>query len=152
MAKQKKLEKAAEKALKKAEQAVADAITAVDRLNKKKAKKRAHALRAQVAELSGGGKGSSKSSSKSSGGAIDSPTDGAGSGADALDLTPPLPSVRDDQVDARAEFAGSAATSAPHDPELDHLTVQALRDAARARGLRNVSKLSKGQLIKRLSE
>jgi hypothetical protein len=146
VAKQKKLEKAAEKALKRAEEAVADAIDAVDRLNKKKAKKRAHALRDQVAKL--GGKGSGKNGGKGS-----SSGSTPESGADApLDLTPPLPSVRDDQVDTAAEFAGSVATSAPHDPELDHLTVQALRDAARARGLRNVSQLSKGQLIERLSE
>ena len=32
------------------------------------------------------------------------------------------------------------------------MTVQALRDAARARGIRNVSRLSKGQLIERLSD
>lgn len=141
MAQQKKLEKAAEKALKRAEKAVAEAIDAVERLNKKKAKKRAHALREQVAKLGGGSAGTH----------ADASTPEAGTDA-PLDLTPPLPSVRDDQVDAAAEFAGSAATSAPHDPELDHLTVQALRDAARARGLRNVSKLSKGQLIERLSE
>jgi hypothetical protein len=60
--------------------------------------------------------------------------------------------VHDETVEATAEFAGSAATSAPHDPELDQLTVQALRDVASARGLRNVSRLTKGQLIERLSE
>ncbi|WP_285113709.1 hypothetical protein [Leifsonia sp. fls2-241-R2A-40a] len=139
MAKQKKLEKAAEKALKRAEDAVADAITAVKRLDKKKAKKRAHALRKQVARL-----GSDKPAAPEGKADADPAT--------VPDLTPPLPSVRDDQVDTAAEFAGSAATTAPHDPELDQLTVQALRDAARARGLRNVSKLSKGQLIERLSE
>jgi hypothetical protein len=69
-----------------------------------------------------------------------------------IDLTPPLPSVRDDTVESRVEYAGSVTTSVAHDPELDQLTVQALRDVARARGLVNVSRLTKGQLIERLSE
>jgi flagellar basal body rod protein FlgC len=59
----------------------------------------------------------------------------------------PLPNV----TDATAEFVGSTATSAGHDPDLDHLTVQALRDVARTRGMRNVSHLTKAQLIERLS-
>jgi len=138
MAKQKKLEKAARKALARAEAAVAEARAATERLDAKKAakaKKRAKALQKELSAL------------------IGRPTiPDAGRPADPVDLTPPLPSVHDDQVEVTAEFAGSAATSAPHDPELDGLTVQALRDVARARGLRNVSKLTKGQLIERLSE
>jgi len=141
MAKQKKLEKAAEKALKRAEKAVDRALDAVERLDKKKAKKRAKALQKELADAVG--------RNATAGGADDAGTDDA---ASEVDLTPPLPSVRDEGVEETVEFAGSVTTSAPHDPELDGLTVQALRDVARARGLRNVSKLSKGQLIERLSE
>ncbi|MGH1548019.1 Rho termination factor N-terminal domain-containing protein [Leifsonia poae] len=135
MAKQKMLEKAAEKALKRAEKAVDQALEAVERLDKKKAKKRAKAMQKELADAVG----------RSTTG-----TDDAASSV--VDLTPPLPSVRDQGVEETVEFAGSVTTSAPHDPELDGLTVQALRDVARTRGLRNVSKLSKGQLIERLSE
>ncbi|MEV8214671.1 hypothetical protein [Leifsonia sp. NPDC077715] len=138
MAKQKKLEKAAEKALKRAEKAVDQALEAVERLDKKKAKKRAKALQKELADAVG------RNTT-----ADDDRTDDASQQAD---LTPPLPSVRDEGVEETVEFAGSVTTSAPHDPELDGLTVQALRDVARTRGLRNVSKLSKGQLIERLSE
>jgi hypothetical protein len=60
----------------------------------------------------------------------------------------PLPNV----TDATAEFVGSTATSAGHDRDLDHPTVQALRDVARTRGMRNVSHLTKAQLIERLSD
>jgi hypothetical protein len=134
MAKQKKLEKAAAKALDRAEDAVAEAIAAADRLDKKKAKKRARRLEKELAGL------------------IDRDLPAADEGsASPVDLTPPLPSVHDDGAEEATEFAGSAATSAPHDPALDGLTLQALRDVARARGLRNVSKLTKGQLIERLS-
>jgi hypothetical protein len=137
MAKQKKLEKAAKKAFERAEAAVADARRAAEKLDTKKAKKRARALEKELATLAGGSK-----------------ADHSDSAADAadLDLTPPLPSVRDETVEATVEFAGSVTTSVTHDPELDQLTVQALRDAARARGLLNVSRLTKGQLIERLSE
>lgn len=137
MAKQKKLEKAAKKAFERAEAAVADARRAAEKLDTKKAKKRARALEKELATLAGGSGGDR--------------TDGAADAAD-LDLTPPLPSVRDETVEATVEFAGSVTTSVTHDPELDQLTVQALRDAARARGLLNVSRLTKGQLIERLSE
>ncbi|SDH22344.1 hypothetical protein SAMN04515691_2683 [Leifsonia sp. 98AMF] len=137
MAKQKKLEKAAKKAFERAEAAVADARRAAEKLDKKKAKKRVRALEKELATLAGGSKAEH--------------TDSAADTAD-LDLTPPLPSVRDETVEATVEFAGSVTTSVTHDPELDQLTVQALRDAARARGLLNVSRLTKGQLIERLSE
>ena len=141
MAKQKKLEKAAEKALKRAEKAVDEALDAVERLDQKKAKKRAKALKKELADAVG--------RSTTAGASHDAGSDDAATG---VDLTPPLPSVRDEGVEDTVEFAGSVTTSAPHDPELDGLTVQALRDVARTRGLRNVSKLSKGQLIERLSE
>ena len=137
MAKQKKLEKAAKKAFERAEAAVADARRAAEKLDKKKAKKRVRALEKELATLAGGSSADR--------------TDRAADTAD-LDLTPPLPSVRDETVEATVEFAGSVTTSVTHDPELDQLTVQALRDAARARGLLNVSRLTKGQLIERLSE
>ena len=136
MAKRKKLEKAADKAFARAEEAVEAARKAAAKLDSKKAEKRARKLERELALL------------------VDRDTrqtaDTGASDSAALDLTPPLPSVHDDSVEAAAEFAGSAATSAPHDPELDGLTLQALRDVARARGLRNVSKLTKGQLIERL--
>jgi hypothetical protein len=141
MAKQKKLEKAAAKAFDRAEEAVAEARKAAERLDRKKAKKakkRAKKLEKELAALLGGG------------------TTAAGTGADvpveALDLTPPLPSVRDEGVEEREEFAGSVTTSIPHDPELDQLSVRALQDVARSRGLLNVSRLTKSQLIERLSE
>jgi hypothetical protein len=135
MAKQKKLEKAAEKALARAEEAVAEARKAAEKLDSKKAAKRARALEKELSELIGG-----------------EPASATGTGAPPVDLTPPLPSVRDEGVQDTVEFAGSVTTPAPHDPELDQLTVQALRDVARARGLRNVSQLTRGQLIERLSE
>lgn len=138
MAKRKNLEKAAKKALDRAEEAVAAARKAVGRLDAKDAKKagkRAKALEKELADLVGR-----------------EPAQVPAADPADLDLTPPLPSVRDDGVEATVEFAGSVTTSAPHDPELDQLTVQALRDVARTRGLRNVSRLTKGQLIERLSE
>jgi hypothetical protein len=148
MAKQKKLEKAAAQALEAAEEAVAKAKKAAEKLDAKKAKKRARELEQQLADRAGRSVASGPADGSGS-------ADGSGDRRDASgngDLTPPLPSVRDDTVEETAEFAGSATTSAPHDPALDRLTVQALRDAARARGLRNVSHLTKGQLIERLSE
>ena len=140
MAKQKKLEKAAAKAFDRAEKAVAEARKAAERLDgkkAKKAKKRAKRLEKELAALLGRGTG---------------PGNDALAGAEALDLTPPLPSVRDEGVEEREEFAGSVTTSVPHDPELDQLTVRALQDVARSRGLLNVSRLTKSQLIERLSE
>ena len=136
MAKQKKLEKAAAKALDRAEKAVADARKAAEKLGNKKAKKRARELQKELADLVGGGNARA----------------GESTSAGSVDLTPPLPSVRDDDVESTVEFAGSVTTPVAHDPELDQLTVQALRDVARARGLLNVSRLTKGQLIERLSE
>jgi hypothetical protein len=154
MAKQKKLEKAAAQALEAAEEAVAKAKKAAEKLDAKKAKKRARELERQLADLAG--RSVASGSADDSGSADGSRSaDGSGDRGDVSaggDLTPPLPSVRDDTVEETAEYAGSATTSAPHDPALDRLTVQALRDAARARGLRNVSHLTKGQLIERLSE
>ncbi|MFF9563243.1 Rho termination factor N-terminal domain-containing protein [Leifsonia sp. NPDC014704] len=143
MAKQKKLEKAAKKAFERAEAAVADARRAAEKLDKKKAKKRARALEKELAALTGGVQDASAGTTSRDDGVTD---------AASLDLTPPLPSVRDETVEATVEFAGSVTTTVAHDPELDQLTVQALRDAARARGLLNVSRLTKGQLIERLSE
>lgn len=147
----KKLEKAAARALEAAEEAVAKAKKAAEKLdakNAKKAKKRARELEQQLADRAGHSIASGPADGSGS-------ADGSGDRRDAsvgADLTPPLPSVRDDTVEETAEYAGSATTSAPHDPALDRLTVQALRDAARARGLRNVTHLTKGQLIERLSE
>ncbi|MDR6969808.1 hypothetical protein [Leifsonia shinshuensis] len=141
MAKQKKLEKAAQKAFERAEEAVAEAREAAVKLDAKKAKKaKKHAkeLEKELAEVVG-------RSERSASAAEDG-------GAPPIDLTPPLPTVRDESVEKTVEYAGSVTTSAPHDPELDQLTVQALRDVARTRGLLNVSKLTKGQLIERLSE
>jgi hypothetical protein len=135
MAKQKKLEKAAEKAFARAEEAVADARKAAGKLDSKKAAKRARKLEKELAELVGR-----------------DTAEAAAPVAPSIDLTPPLPSVHDETVEDTVEFAGSVTTSAPHDPDLDQLTVQALRDVASARGLRNVSRLTKGQLIERLSE
>ncbi|MGO4536790.1 Rho termination factor N-terminal domain-containing protein [Leifsonia sp. 2MCAF36] len=143
MAKQKKLEKAAAKAFARAEDAVADARKAAEKLDKKRLKKRARELEKELAALVGGG----ATADATADAAADATRAAAG-----VDLTPPLPSVRDDQVEATVEYAGSVTTPKPHDPELDQLSVQALRDVARARGLRNVSRLTKGQLIERLSE
>ncbi|WP_090036499.1 MULTISPECIES: hypothetical protein [unclassified Leifsonia] len=154
MAKQKKLEKAAAQAMEAAEEAVAEAKKAAEKLDAKKAKKRARELEQQLADLAGrSGASGAAEGSGAAGGSGDA--EGSGDRRDAsegADLTPPLPSVRDDTVEDTAEYAGSATTSTPHDPALDRLTVQALRDAARARGLRNVTHLTKGQLIERLSE
>ena len=139
MGKRKKLEKAAKKAYKRAEKAIEEAVAAAATLDKD-ARKRANKLRERLAE-------------RMPGPAQDAPTEAtADAPAPGIDLTPPLPTVTDEDAGTAAEFAGSAATSAPHDPELDRMTVQALRDAARARGIRNVSRLSKGQLIERLSD
>ena len=150
MAKRKKLEKAAKKAYKRAEAAVDDAVKAAAKLDKD-AKKRAKALRDRLTAAAPSAKRPKSSSDdkradKKREKSMDAPA------AAHIELTPPLPHVTDDSVDDAAEFAGSAATSAPHDPALDHLTVQALRDVARSRGLRNVSRLTKGQLIERLSD
>ena len=141
MAKLKKLEKAASKALKRAEEAVAEAREAAEKLGKKKTKQRARELEEELATLVDG--------ATAHGGATEAGDD---QGATGVDLTPPLPSVRDESVESTVEFAGSVTTPVPHDAELDQLSVQALRDVARARGLLNVSRLTKGQLIERLSE
>ena len=139
MGKRKKLEKAAKKAYTRAEKAIEEAVAAAAALDKD-ARKRAKKLRDRLAERMPG-----PAQDASTGATADAPAAG-------IDLTPPLPTVTDEDADTAAEFAGSAATSAPHDPELDRMTVQALRDAARARGIRNVSRLTKGQLIERLSD
>ena len=141
MAKLKKLEKAASKALKRAEDAVAEAREAAEKLGKKKTKQRARELEKELAKLVDG--------ATAHGAATEA---GDGQGATGVDLTPPLPSVRDESVESTVEFAGSVTTPVPLDAELDQLSVQALRDVARARGLLNVSRLTKGQLIERLSE
>ena len=143
MGKRKKLEKAAKKAYTRAEKAIEEAVAAAAALDKD-ARKRAKKLRDRQAERMPG-PGSGSGSDASTGETADAPAAG-------IDLTPPLPTFTDEDADTAAEFAGSAATSAPHDPELDRMTVQALRDAARARGIRNVSRLTKGQLIERLSD
>lgn len=136
MGKRKKLEKAAKKAYKRARKAVDEAVRTAAAVDAH-ARKRAASLATRLAEVP-----------------TPLPTAAAGSGAalGAVDLTPPLPNVEDADADTAAEFAGAIATTAPHDPELDRLTLQALRDVASARGLRNISRLTKAQLIERLSE
>jgi hypothetical protein len=136
--KQDKLEKAAKKAYKRAAKAVDEAIEAADAVDRK-ARKKAEKLRARLAEETGRSSVAADRKEETE-------------SATALDLTPPLPNVEDPTAGTAAEFAGSAATTAPHDPALDRMTAQALRDVARARGLANVSRLSKAQLIERLSE
>jgi len=144
MAKQKKQDKR-EKAAKKAyKRAVDEAIEAAEAVGKK-ARKKAEKLRQRLAEETG------RRPADAGGAAQPADADDGGSGAD-IDLTPPLPSVEDPTADTAAEFAGSAATTAAHDPALDRLTAQALRDVARARGVQNVSRLTKAQLIDRLSD
>lgn len=135
MGKRKKLEKAAKKAYKRARKAVDEAVRAAAAVDDH-ARKRAASLATRLASVP-----------------VPLATRDAGGdrGAD-IDLTPPLPRVEDTDADTAAEFAGAVATTAPHDPELDRLTLQALRDVASARGLRNVSRLTKAQLIERLSE
>ncbi|MDN4615796.1 Rho termination factor N-terminal domain-containing protein [Leifsonia sp. F6_8S_P_1B] len=147
MAKQKKqdkLEKAAKKAYKRAVKAVDAAVEAAEAVDKK-ARKKAQKLRARLADAAGPRTTAGTRPAEQS--APDEPTS-----ASAIDLTPPLPNVEDPTADTAAEFAGSTATAEPHDPALDRMTAQALRDVARARGLANVSRLSKAQLIERLSE
>lgn len=145
MAKQKKqdkLEKAAKKAYKRAVKAVDEAVATAEAVDKK-ARKKAEKLRARLADETG---------TRSTTTARPAEQDAGDEPASAIDLTPPLPNVEDPTADTAAEFAGSAATTEPHDPALDRMTVQALRDVARARGLANVSRLSKAQLIERLSD
>ncbi|WP_158863054.1 Rho termination factor N-terminal domain-containing protein [Leifsonia sp. AG29] len=152
MAKRKKLEKKARKAYERAEEAIQEALKAAAKLDKK-TKKKAASLSDEWAKAggsSGPGKGPDDAHRRrddSDGGVATS--DGRTA---AIDLTPPLPSVTDENAETAAEFAGSVATTAPHDPALDSLTVQALRDVAKSRGYRNVSRLTKAQLIERLSD
>ena len=149
MAKRKKLEKKARKAYERAEEAIQKALKAAAKLDKK-TKKKAASLSdewAKAGRAPGGRAGGGGHSSDAGGGVATS--DGQ---AAALDLTPPLPTVTDENAETAAEFAGSVASTAPHDPTLDTLTVQALRDVATSRGYRNVSRLTKAQLIERLSD
>lgn len=168
MAKQKKLEKAAKKALDSAKAAIAEARRRAAKLDAK-TRKKADALKAELsdvetqveksekrAERTAAASSAAHASASGSAPTPDASESGTAPTADASavaadDLTPPLPSVVDDTADDATEFVGGAATTAPHDPALDRMTVQALRDAAKARGLRNVSRLTKAQLIERLS-
>jgi hypothetical protein len=168
MAKQKKLEKAAKNALDRAKAALADARKRVAKLDSK-TKKKAEALSEELTEVEATFAAAEDRAEATASAAAHASSDGSGadgsadtSGGESTaestasvtadDLTPPLPSVTDDDAAEATEFVGGASTTAPHDPALDRMTVQALRDAAKARGLRNVSRLNKAQLIERLSE
>ncbi|HEY8282452.1 MAG TPA: Rho termination factor N-terminal domain-containing protein [Leifsonia sp.] len=160
MAKQKKLEKAAKNALERAKAAIADARKLTAKLDAKNRKKKKHALDEELAQVERQVEESEKrvdgtttvsgSESASASGSEPAPETPAPAVA-AEDLTPPLPSVVEDENADQTEFVGGGATT-PHDPELDRMTVQALRDVAKARGLSNISRLNKAQLIERLSE
>jgi len=136
MGKQEKLEKAAAKAYDQAEEAVKQARKAAKKLDSKKSKKLVDALDEQLSKI--------KKPAATDAAPHAEPQEAGGHPEASL----PLPNV----TDTAAEFVGSATTSGTHDPALDQLTVQALRDVARTRGLRNVSRLTKPQLIERLSE
>lgn len=136
MAKQEKLEKAAAKAYDHAKEAVEQARKAAKKLDRKKSKKRVDELDEQLSKI--------QMPVGVNADAKREPPVGSGH----VDVAVPLPDV----TDASAEFVGSATTSTTHDPALDQLTVQALRDVARTRGMRNVSRLTKAQLIERLSD
>lgn len=159
MAKQKKLEKAAKNALERAKAAIADARKLAAKLDAKNRKKK-NALDEELAQVERQVEESEKrvdgtttaSGSESASASGSEPASEAPAPAvAAADLTPPLPSVVEDENADQAEFVGGGATT-PHDPELDRMTVQALRDVAKARGLSNISRLNKAQLIERLSE
>ena len=159
MAKQKKLEKAAKNALDRAKAAIADARKLAAKLDAKNRKK-TNALDEELTQVERQVEESEKRVDETT--AASGSESAAASGSEpasetpapavaAEDLTPPLPSVVDDESADQTEFVGGGATT-PHDPELDRMTVQALRDVAKARGLRNISRLNKAQLIDRLSE
>jgi hypothetical protein len=139
MAKQEKLEEAAAKAYDHAKKAVKKARKAAKKLDSDEPKKRVDDLEERLSKVR-----------------VPAAKDDASHAEVQHEPEPnplpegslPLPNV----TDATAEFVGSTATSAGHDPDLDHLTVQALRDVARTRGMRNVSRLTKAQLIERLSD
>ena len=136
MGKQEKLEKAAAKAYEHAKEAVKEARKAAKKLDEKKSKKRVDELDEQLSKI--------ETPPATDAAPHVEPQETSGRPAASL----PLPNV----TDTATEFVGSATTSGKHDPALDHLTVQALRDVARTRGLRGVSRLTKRQLIERLSE
>ena len=137
MGKQKKREKAARKAIERANDAIAEAGKRAAKADKK-SQRDAAGLHQKLADAITPPKRKSASISRPA-------------GDSAVDLTPPLPRVVEDSADTAAEFAGFVATSAPHDPERDRMTIQALRDVARAQGLRNSDHLTKAQLIERIS-
>lgn len=130
MGNRKKLEKAAKKAYKRADKAVDEAIRTAEKADRA-AQKRARKLAERLADAA-------PDVSEAAG----KPASGA-----SIDLTPPLPTAGVEDPDAER-----TPGTPPHDTELDHLTVQALRDVARSRDLRNVAHLTKAQLIERLSE
>jgi len=159
MAKQKKLEKAAKNALDRAKAAIADARKLAAKLDAKNRKK-ANALDEELTQVERQVEESEKRVDESTAASGSVSADASGSepaseapapAVAAEELTPPLPSVVEDENADQTEFVGGSATT-PHDPELDRMTVQALRDVAKARGLRNISRLNKAQLIERLSE
>jgi hypothetical protein len=139
MAKQEKLEEAAAKAYDHAKKAVKKARKAAKKLESDDAEKRVDVLDERLSKVR-----------------VPAANDDASESETRHEAEPtsvpegslPLPNV----TDATAEFVGSTPTSVGHDSDLEHLTVQALRDVARTRGMRNVSHLTKAQLIERLSD
>ena len=139
MAKQEKLEEAAAKAYDRAKKAVKKARKAAKKLDSDGPRKRVDALDERLSKV----RNRSAEDDASQTQVQHEPEPNA-----LPEGSLPLPNV----TDATAEFVGSTATAASHDRDLDHLTVQALRDVARTRGMRNVSRLTKAQLIERLSD
>jgi hypothetical protein len=141
MGKRKKLEKAAKKAYKRARKSVDEAVRTAERADdaaRKRAKKLEDRL-AAVPKRAEPGAGRPPAPPRPSTPVADADAD--------VDLTPPLPTSAVEDPEA-----GRTPGTPPHDPQLDRLTVEALRDVARSRDLRNVSRLTKAQLIERLSE
>jgi len=137
MANQEKLEEAAAKAYDHAKKAVKKARKAAEKLESDEPKKRVDDLEERLSKV-----GVPAENEDASQAEMQHKAEHTAVPEGSL----PLPNV----TDATAEFVGSTATSAGHDRDLDHLTVQALRDVARTRGMRNVSHLTKAQLIERL--
>lgn len=138
MGKRKKLEKAAKKAYKRAQKAVDEAVRTAEKADTA-ARKRAGQLQDRLSEAPVGPW--TPAAGSPAGAASSDRTTGD------IDLTPPLPTAG-----VQDPGAGRTPGTPPHDPQLDQLTVEALRDFARSRDLRNVGHLSKAQLIERLSE
>jgi seryl-tRNA synthetase len=149
VASQSKLEKAAKKALKAAEEAVAEARRAakkVDKAARRKLKKKADGLAADIAKLQKKTAAAPAASEPTASKQVASKPVASKPDASAPDASKPAPSK------PTASKPVSEVTPAPTASALESLTVADLRTRARAEDIHGYSSLNKADLIAALSD